>query len=55
MKLWNHLSNPNPTKDEAREAARLQAVLSRADVAAVPAGIRGMSELSYLRILIHLR
>lgn len=44
MKLWKHCNNPNPTEDEVKEAARLQAVLSNADVAAVPAGIRGMSE-----------
>lgn len=55
IKLWKHLSNPNPTKHEAKKAAHLQAVLSRTDVAAVPAGIRGMSELSHLRVLIHLR
>jgi 4-hydroxy-2-oxoglutarate aldolase len=44
MKLWNFLNNPSPTAEEVKDAAKLQAILSRADVAAVPAGIRGMSE-----------
>ncbi|RDW66635.1 putative dihydrodipicolinate synthase [Coleophoma crateriformis] len=42
MKLWSFLNNPSPTDTEVQEAARLQGVLSKADVAAVPAGIRGM-------------
>ncbi|KAF4633766.1 hypothetical protein G7Y89_g4354 [Cudoniella acicularis] len=42
MKLWKFLNNPHLTKDETEEASRLQAMLSKADVAAVPAGIRGM-------------
>ncbi|KAM3089509.1 hypothetical protein ACMFMG_001097 [Clarireedia jacksonii] len=42
MKLWRLLSNPNPSEGDRTEAARLQAILSRADVEAVPAGIRGM-------------
>ncbi|KAH6676313.1 putative dihydrodipicolinate synthase [Halenospora varia] len=42
MKLWKFLNNPNPTADEKKEGARLQAVLSNTDAAAVPAGIRGM-------------
>jgi 4-hydroxy-2-oxoglutarate aldolase len=44
MKLWRLLSSPNPSEDDRKEASRLQAILSRADVEAVPAGIRGMSE-----------
>ena len=44
MKLWNFLNNPSPTLQEIKDAARLQAILSNADVAAVPAGIRGMSK-----------
>ncbi|PQE06262.1 Aldolase-type TIM barrel protein [Rutstroemia sp. NJR-2017a BBW] len=42
MKLWRLLSNPTPSNGDWTEAARLQAILSRADVEAVPAGIRGM-------------
>ncbi|TVY81070.1 L-threo-3-deoxy-hexylosonate aldolase [Lachnellula suecica] len=42
MKLWEFCNKANPTEEEIKEAARLQAVLSNADVAAVPAGIRGM-------------
>lgn len=44
MKLWKFCNNASPTKEEVKEAAIIQAVLSNADVAAVPAGIRGMSE-----------
>ena len=49
VKLWKFLNNPTPTQEEIKDAAKLQAVMSRADVAAVPAGIRGMS--AYLKIL----
>ncbi|KAH8678635.1 putative dihydrodipicolinate synthase [Tricladium varicosporioides] len=42
VKLWKFLNNPNPTADEQKEGSWLQKVLSNADVAAVPAGIRGM-------------
>jgi 4-hydroxy-2-oxoglutarate aldolase len=44
MKLWKFLNNPSPTEEQVKDAAKLQAILSNADVAAVPAGIRGMSE-----------
>ena len=44
MKLWNFLNNSSPTPEEVKDGAKLQAILSRADVAAVPAGIRGMSK-----------
>lgn len=44
MRLWALLNQPDLTEDERREAARIQAILSNADVAAVPAGVRGMSE-----------
>jgi 4-hydroxy-2-oxoglutarate aldolase len=47
MKLWKHCNNPSPTKEEVKEAAKLQHVLSNADVAAMPAGIRGMSMLFF--------
>lgn len=46
VKLWNLCNNPHPSKEEVKEAARLQAILSKADVAAVPAGVRGMSKSS---------
>src|SRR5205823_5141841 len=46
MKLFNLCNNPSLRKDEVMEATRLQAVLSNADVAAVPACIRGMSKSS---------
>ncbi|KAK5677265.1 hypothetical protein LTS10_010454 [Elasticomyces elasticus] len=42
VKLWNLLSKRSPSQDEVVEAARLQDILSRADVAAVPSGVRGM-------------
>ncbi|KAK1532030.1 dihydrodipicolinate synthetase [Colletotrichum costaricense] len=48
MRLWSLLSKPNPTEDERQEADRIQSILSNADVAAVPAGVRGMSKLSLL-------
>ena len=48
MKLWKFCNNPSPTTVEIMEAAQLQAVLSNADVAAVPSGIRGMSEWCFL-------
>jgi 4-hydroxy-2-oxoglutarate aldolase len=44
MKLWELCNRTNPTEEEKKEAGKLQAVLSNADVAAVPAGIRGMSK-----------
>jgi 4-hydroxy-2-oxoglutarate aldolase len=44
MSLWKLLNISKPTEAEAKEAARLQAVLSNADVAAVPGGIRAMSK-----------
>ena len=44
VKLWNLLNKAAPSNSDVAEAARLQDVLSRADVAAVPAGVRGMSE-----------
>ncbi|KAK5732331.1 hypothetical protein LTR17_010645 [Elasticomyces elasticus] len=42
VKLWVLLSKPNLSQDEVVEAARLQDILSRADVTAVPSGVRGM-------------
>ncbi|KZF19670.1 putative dihydrodipicolinate synthase [Xylona heveae TC161] len=42
MKLWKFCTNPSPTEKEVKEAARIQSILSNSDVAAVPAGIRGM-------------
>lgn len=44
MKLWLLLNLSSPSNDEVKEAARIQAILSRADAAAVPGGIRAMSE-----------
>jgi len=44
VKLWNLLNKASPGAEDRAEAARLQDVLSRADVAAVPAGVRGMKE-----------
>ena len=44
MKLWRFCSNPCPTTQETKEAKRIQAILSNADVAAVPGGIRTMSQ-----------
>ena len=44
MKLWKICNGEGINESDAKEATRLQAVLSRADVAAVPAGIRGMSK-----------
>lgn len=44
MRLWTFLNNPSPTQAEVQESARIQAVLSRADAAAVPGGVRGMSK-----------
>ncbi|KAI0481358.1 putative dihydrodipicolinate synthase [Xylariaceae sp. FL0804] len=46
MRLWSLLgraaAEADLTSEERAEASRIQAVLSRADVAAVPAGVRGM-------------
>jgi 4-hydroxy-2-oxoglutarate aldolase len=44
MRLWALLNKPDLTAEEAREAERIQSILSNADVAAVPAGVRGMSK-----------
>ncbi|KAL3455153.1 putative dihydrodipicolinate synthase [Aspergillus heterothallicus] len=42
MRLWELLNLPSPTDAERAETKRLQANLSKADVAAVPGGIRAM-------------
>jgi hypothetical protein len=47
-KLWNLLTATAPSDDDIAEAARIQDILSRADVSAVPAGVRGMSECNLL-------
>ncbi|KAF2711200.1 aldolase [Pleomassaria siparia CBS 279.74] len=43
-RFWSFLNKPTLTEQEKDEAARIQAILSNADVAAVPAGVRGMSK-----------
>lgn len=48
LRLWALLTKPDASKEEQAEAARIQAVLSKADVAAVPAGVRGMSESRHI-------
>lgn len=51
MRLWELLNTQSLTAEETAECTRLQAVLSNADVAAVPGGIRAMSEYStFLRV-----
>ncbi|KAJ5664385.1 hypothetical protein N7507_005116, partial [Penicillium longicatenatum] len=42
MKLWHLLNLSSPSNDEIKEAAKIQAILSRADAIAVPGGIRAM-------------
>lgn len=44
MRLWHLLNLPSPTNEETDEAAKIQSILSRADVAAVPGGTRAMSK-----------
>lgn len=44
MRLWELLNLSSPSEDEVQEAARIQVILSRADAAAVPGGVRAMSE-----------
>lgn len=44
MRLWSLLNLPSPTETERNEARNIQAILARADAAAVPGGIRAMSE-----------
>lgn len=46
MRLWALLNQISLTQDEGVEARHIQAVLSNADVAAVPAGVRGMSRFN---------
>jgi L-threo-3-deoxy-hexylosonate aldolase len=43
MRLWALLNKGELSNEEREEANRIQAILSNADVAAVPAGVRGMS------------
>lgn len=50
VKLYKLLTKASPTQEELTEAARLQDVLSRADVAAVPAGVHGMSMSTATRV-----
>ncbi|PYH94658.1 putative dihydrodipicolinate synthase [Aspergillus ellipticus CBS 707.79] len=42
MRLWELLNTPSPSSEQISEMRKLQAILSRADVAAVPGGIRAM-------------
>ncbi|KAI0021953.1 putative dihydrodipicolinate synthase [Xylariomycetidae sp. FL0641] len=42
VRLWTLLNKPDLSDNEKREAKRIQAILSKADAALVPAGIRGM-------------
>lgn len=44
MRLWALLNKASLSSEEVVEATYLQAVLSKADVAAVPGGIRAMSK-----------
>jgi L-threo-3-deoxy-hexylosonate aldolase len=44
MRLWYLLNLPVATDTDRKEAKRIQGVLARADAAAVPGGIRAMSE-----------
>lgn len=44
MRLWKLLNTESLTAEETTECKRLQAILSNADVAAVPGGIRAMSK-----------
>lgn len=48
MRLWELLNIESLTAEEATECKRLQAILSNADVAAVPGGIRAMSKFRFL-------
>jgi 4-hydroxy-2-oxoglutarate aldolase len=43
MRLWALLNKGELSNEESEEASNIQAILSHADVAAVPAGVRGMS------------
>ena len=45
MRLWHLLNQGDLTEEESAELERIQGILSNADVAAVPAGVRGMSKL----------
>lgn len=54
MRLWDLLNRSSLTAEETKEAARLQANLSKADVAAVPGGIRAMSKPLFLCLFIQL-
>ena len=44
VRLWQLLNLPSLTPEEVSEREGLQAILSRADAVAVPAGIRAMSK-----------
>ena len=44
MRLWHLLNQASLTPEETSERERIQSILSNADVAAVPAGVRGMSK-----------
>lgn len=44
IRLWTLLNKEAISTSEKLEAERIQAILSKADVAAVTAGVRGMSE-----------
>lgn len=44
MRLWQLLNQEALTQEESFELEKIQSILSNADVAAVPAGVRGMSK-----------
>ncbi|KAI0144709.1 putative dihydrodipicolinate synthase [Pestalotiopsis sp. NC0098] len=49
VRLWALLNKADLSKEEELEASRIQAILSNADVAAVPAGVRGMKYVLHKR------
>lgn len=51
MEFWNFCNNQSPSEEEVVEGKKLEAILARADIAAVPAGIRGMSTSRFVVML----
>ena len=45
-KLWSYCSKADLTGTESKERDRLQGIVSNVDVAALPGGVRAMSELT---------
>ena len=52
MRLWELVNRKELSEEEVLERERLQGVVGRADVVAVPGGVRGMSKFSVFLLVL---